>query len=196
MNHKPLSPRPLAAFSLAVLIAACSSSPPPPSSTADAGPSVPGGHVAIGQLPDIDMSAVLAHTKVLSSDEFEGRLPGTEGKSDRGLSRRSVQEGGTEAGQHRRHATSRRCRWSESPPRPAPLVVKKDAEEQTLKWRDEVVAWTKHVAPDGKHRRFRAGLRRLRSGRARVQLGRLQGRGREGQNARHARQRSAGRGRV
>ena len=49
---------------------------------------------------------------------------------------------------------------------------------------------------DGEHRRFRAGLCRLRRGRARVQLGRLQGRGREGQDARHARQRSAGRGRV
>ncbi len=69
------------------------------------------------------------------------------GRADRGLSRRSVQEGGTEAGQHRRHATSRRCRWSESPRAPAPLVVKKGRQEQTLKWRDEVVAWTKHVAP-------------------------------------------------
>ena len=67
-------------MSLAVLVTACSSSPPPPSSTSDAGPSVPVGHVAIGQLPDIDTSAVLAHTKVLSSDEFEGRLPGTKGE--------------------------------------------------------------------------------------------------------------------
>ena len=41
---------------------------------------MPGGHVAIGQLPDIDMAAVLAHTKTLSSDEFEGRLPGTKGE--------------------------------------------------------------------------------------------------------------------
>ena len=63
-----------------MLAAACSNSPAPASSTVDAGPSVPGGHVAIGQLPDIDMAAVLTHTKALSSDEFEGRLPGTKGE--------------------------------------------------------------------------------------------------------------------
>ena len=57
------------------------SNPPPSSSATGVGPSVPGGQVAIGQLPDIDMSAVLTHTKKLSSDEFEGRLPGTKGSS-------------------------------------------------------------------------------------------------------------------
>jgi Zn-dependent M28 family amino/carboxypeptidase len=31
-------------------------------------------------------------------------------------------------------------------PTPAPLVFKKDGKEQTLKWKDDVVAWTKHVA--------------------------------------------------
>src|SRR6186997_2008791 len=65
---------------LAVLAIGCSNSPAPPAATVDGGPSMPGGHVAIGQLPDIDMSAVLAHTKALSSDEFEGRLPGTKGE--------------------------------------------------------------------------------------------------------------------
>ena len=34
----------------------------------------------IGQLPAIDIDALLAHTKVLSSDEFEGRAPGTKGE--------------------------------------------------------------------------------------------------------------------
>src|SRR3990167_3752481 len=79
MKHLPLSLRSLSALSLAVLVTACSSSAPPPSST-DAGPSVPGGHVAIGQLPDIDMAAMLAHTKGLSSDEFEDRRPGSRGE--------------------------------------------------------------------------------------------------------------------
>lgn len=31
--------------------------------------------VPISQLPDVDTNAVLAHTRVLSSDEFEGRGP-------------------------------------------------------------------------------------------------------------------------
>src|SRR5437867_6719969 len=42
----------------------------------------PGSHdrIPIGQLPDIDADAVLAHTKTLSSDEFAGRAPGTKGE--------------------------------------------------------------------------------------------------------------------
>ena len=31
-------------------------------------------------------------------------------------------------------------------PTPAPLVVSKGSEQVTLKWKDDVVAWTKHVA--------------------------------------------------
>ncbi len=38
------------------------------------------GPPTLAQLPDIDASEVLAHTKVLSSDEFEGRAPGTKGE--------------------------------------------------------------------------------------------------------------------
>src|SRR6266540_2227020 len=37
-------------------------------------------HVPIGQLPAIDTNALLEHVKVLSSDEFEGRAPGTKGE--------------------------------------------------------------------------------------------------------------------
>src|ERR1700694_1623257 len=48
-------------------------------STACSGPtSAPAS--SLGQLPDLDMNAVLAHTRTLSSDEFEGRAPGTEGE--------------------------------------------------------------------------------------------------------------------
>src|SRR5438128_1415976 len=36
--------------------------------------------IPIGQLPPIDVDAVLAHTKVLSSNEYEGRAPGTKGE--------------------------------------------------------------------------------------------------------------------
>ena len=36
--------------------------------------------VPIGELPDVDTDAVLAHIKTLSSDEFEGRGPGTKGE--------------------------------------------------------------------------------------------------------------------
>src|SRR5688572_10686043 len=137
----------VAALPLAVLLMACSSSPPPSSSTADAGPSVPGGHVAIGQLPDIDMAAVLAHTKVLSSDEFEGRLPGTKGEErtvaflvDQ-FKKVGLKPGNTDG------TYIQKVPLVGITPSPAPLVFKKGRQEQTLNWREEVVAWTKHVAP-------------------------------------------------
>jgi len=37
-------------------------------------------HMSIGQLPIVDIDAVMTHTKKLSSDQFEGRAPGTRGE--------------------------------------------------------------------------------------------------------------------
>src|SRR5579871_2886716 len=62
---------------VALLAAACSSKPaasPPPASVA------PAQQIPIGQLPEIDTAAILAHTKVLSSNEYQGRAPGTKGE--------------------------------------------------------------------------------------------------------------------
>src|SRR4051794_27676506 len=56
------------------------SSPPAASAPAPAPPPSSNPHAPIGQLPSIDNDALLAHTKVLSSDEFEGRAPGTKGE--------------------------------------------------------------------------------------------------------------------
>ncbi len=36
--------------------------------------------IPMGELPQVDVDAVLAHTKVLSSDQFEGRAPGGKGE--------------------------------------------------------------------------------------------------------------------
>ena len=148
MRHQHLSPHSISVLFVAVLVAACSSSPPPPSSTADAGPSVPGGHVAIGQLPDIDTAAMLAHTKVLASDEFEGRLPGTRGEErtvayliDQ-FKKMGLKPGNTDG------TYVQKVPLVGITASPAPLVVKKGRQEQTLKWREEVVAWTKHVAAE------------------------------------------------
>ena len=132
---------------LVVLAAGCSNSSAPPSATVDSGPSVPGGHVAIGQLPDIDMSAVLAHTKALSSDEFEGRLPGTKGEQ---LTVAYLVDQFKKAGLKPGNADGtyiQKVPLVGITPDPAPLIVKKGREEQTAKWRDDVVAWTRHVAP-------------------------------------------------
>ena len=100
----------------------------------------------MAQLPDVDTNAVLAHTKVLSSDEFEGRLPGTKGEEltvayliDQ-FKKAGLKPGNTDGS------------WVQKvplvgiTPTPAPLVFTKGSQQLTLKWKDDVVAWTKHVA--------------------------------------------------
>src|SRR5438093_8377007 len=62
-------------FLLAIGLCACSSEPKP----APAPPAAT-SRTPIGQLPAIDTDALLTHTKVLSSDEYEGRAPGSKGE--------------------------------------------------------------------------------------------------------------------
>src|SRR4051812_23342083 len=64
---------------LAAALSACSSKPATPPAPESASISST-QRVPIGQLPSIDANGLLAHTKVLSSDEYEGRAPGTKGE--------------------------------------------------------------------------------------------------------------------
>ena len=104
------------------------------------------GPVAMAQLPDIDTGAVLAHTKVLSSDEFEGRAPGTKGEEltvnylvDQ-FKKIGLKPGNTDG------TYIQKVPLVGITPTPAPLVFAKGKEQLTLKWKDDVVAWTKHVS--------------------------------------------------
>src|SRR5580765_5846757 len=118
---------------------------PSTSTSAPPAPSV-SVHTPIGQLPAIDLNALLAHTKKLSSDEFEGRAPGTRGEdlavnylADQ-FKAVGLKPGNTDG-----------TYFQPVPlvgitPTPAPLVFRKGGQAQTLKWKDDVVAWTKHVA--------------------------------------------------
>ena len=125
-------------------LTACSSEPKSsaPAQTAPSG----SRHLPIGQLPAIDLAALLAHTKTLSSDEFEGRAPGTKGEelsvnylADE-FKKVGLKPGNTDG------TYFQRVPLVGITPVPAPLVFKKSAQQQTLKWKDDVVAWTKHVA--------------------------------------------------
>src|SRR6267378_2391439 len=101
---------------LALLIAiacACSKAPATPQ------------QVPLAQLPSVDPQAVLAHTRVLSSDEYEGRGPGP-GNADGTYIQKVPLVGIT--------------------PAAAPLVFQKGSQRRTREWKDDVVAWTKHVA--------------------------------------------------
>src|SRR5258705_5515632 len=122
---------------LALLIAiACACSKPP------AAPQ----QVPLAQLPSVDPQAVLAHTRVLSSDEYEGRGPGTKGEE---LTVRYVVDQFKMLGLKPGNADGtyiQKLPLVGITPAPAPLLFQKGSQRRTLKWKDDVVAWTKHVA--------------------------------------------------
>jgi Zn-dependent M28 family amino/carboxypeptidase len=127
----------------ALLAAGCSKEPPAAAPPVDlASPNAP----TLAQLPDVDMKAVLAHTRTLSSDEFEGRAPGSQGE------RRTVDYLVSEFTKAGLKPGNTDGTFIQKVPlvgitaAPASLVFRKGAAQQTLKWKDDVVAWTKHVA--------------------------------------------------
>ena len=97
--------------------------------------------------PAIDPEAVLQHIKVLSSNKFEGRKPGTRGEEltvayletqfrDLGL------QPGNPDGTYVQKVPLVGITAAET----RPLIFVKGAQTLGFKWRDDVVAWTKHVA--------------------------------------------------
>jgi Zn-dependent M28 family amino/carboxypeptidase len=104
----------------------------------------------MAQLPDVDTKAVLEHVKVLSSDEYEGRAPGSKGEElsvaylvDQ-FKKIGLKPGNTDG------TYIQKVPLVGITPTPAPLVFTKGSQKLTLKWKDDVVAWTKHVADEAR----------------------------------------------
>jgi len=119
---------------LAVVVAGCSKTPAPPQ------------QVPVSQLPSVDAQAILAHTRVLSSDEYEGRGPGTKGEE---LTVNYLVDQFKMLGLKPGNADGtylQKVPLVGITPAAAPLVVEKGGRRLPLKWKDDVVAWTKHVA--------------------------------------------------
>ena len=98
-------------------------------------------------LPPIDGAAVLEHTKVLASDAFEGRAPGTPGEEKtvaylvEQLKKAGLAPGNPDG------------TWVQQVPlvgttvtNAPPLVLRGPKGERTLAWREDYVAWTKRVS--------------------------------------------------
>jgi Zn-dependent M28 family amino/carboxypeptidase len=130
------------AVSLVLIGAGCSGSKPQPA----AGRTASLDRTPAGQLPAVDVDAVLAHTRVLSSDEFEGRAPGTKGEEltvryliDQ-FKKIGLKPGNTDG------TYIQKVPLVGITPDPSQLVFRKGSQQQTLRWKDDVVAWTKHVS--------------------------------------------------
>jgi Zn-dependent M28 family amino/carboxypeptidase len=125
---------------LVAVVAACTTPAAQPHATAAV-------QVPLASMPKIDQQKILEHIKVLSSDEFEGRAPGTKGDE---LSVKYIQD---QFKQLNLKPGNPDGTYVQKVPLVGivgtpvkPLTVTKGAQKQTVKWADEVVAWTKHVA--------------------------------------------------
>lgn len=128
------------------IAAACGGAPESkPAGDAAPGPMPAVQRTPIGELPQVDIAAVLAHTKVLSSDEYEGRAPGTKGEE---LTVNYLVDQFKKIGLKPGNPNGT---YIQKVPlvgitaSPAPLVFKKGSQQVTLKWKDDVVAGTKRV---------------------------------------------------
>jgi Zn-dependent M28 family amino/carboxypeptidase len=138
-----------------VFAAGCSRSPessPPAASPASASTSPPTATTAatkvpLANLPKIASGPMLEHIKVLASDEFEGRLPGSPGE-DKTVQYLTAQfqklglKPGNTDGTYVQKVPLVGITGTEA----KPLIVGRDNMRAGFKWKDDVVAWTKHVA--------------------------------------------------
>ncbi len=134
-----------------VLAAACNrgeskEGPPPVPPTPPAAPAAPAAPVE--GMAKLDQNAILERIKVLSSDEYEGRAPGTKGEelTVRYLVEESKKLGlkpGNPDGTYVQKVPLIGMQSAEA----QPFTVSKGAQKETFKWGDDVVPWTKRVTP-------------------------------------------------
>jgi Zn-dependent M28 family amino/carboxypeptidase len=137
-----LTRRKIFPFALCVLAAACSG-------TDDSKPASSAKTAAVKVQPNvtIDQNAILDRIKVLGSDEYEGRLPGTKGEqlTVRYLEDESKKLGlqpGNPDGTYVQKVPLVGITGAQA----QPFTVTKGGQKRMFKWSDDVVAFTKRVA--------------------------------------------------
>ena len=111
--------------------------------------STSGAAAAPVTVPAIDPKVVLQHIKVLASDEYEGRAPGTKGEElSVAYIEKQFKDIGLVPGNPDGTYIQKVPLIGITPNSAATLTVKKGGTTETFKFKDDVVAWTKHVAPE------------------------------------------------
>jgi Zn-dependent M28 family amino/carboxypeptidase len=138
--------RPSAAV-LLLALAACGKEPSAPGAGLASSAAAP-AQVPVSRLPKVDPAKILEHIKVLSADDMEGRAPGTAGEDkavdyiESQFKAIGLQPGNPDGSYIQKvplvgiTATDRQ-----------PLTFTKGSQRLELKWKEDVVAWSKHVAP-------------------------------------------------
>jgi Zn-dependent M28 family amino/carboxypeptidase len=129
---------------LLLFVSACSRPSEQPAAAAPAANTI--APVAVAKMPSFDAARMLADIKTLSSDEFEGRAPGSKGEEltvkylEDQFKKIGLQPGNTDG------------TFVQSLPlvgitasNTRPLTVSGNGKKATFTWRDDLVAWTKRV---------------------------------------------------
>ena len=98
-------------------------------------------------MPAIDPNAILQHIKVIADDKFQGRAPGGPGE-DLTVNYLTSQfkEMGLKPGNPDGTYVQKVPLVGITGAEASPLTFTKAGQKLTLRWKDDVVAWTKHVA--------------------------------------------------
>jgi Zn-dependent M28 family amino/carboxypeptidase len=103
--------------------------------------------VSLAALPKIEAAPILERIKLLSSDKLQGRAPGTLGEElTVGYLESQFKELGLQPGNPDGTYFQKVPLVGITGAEARPLTITKPGETGRLKWRDDVVAWTKHVA--------------------------------------------------
>jgi Zn-dependent M28 family amino/carboxypeptidase len=107
------------------------------------------GKLALASMPAIEAQPILDHIKVLASDEYEGRAPGSPGE-DKTVAYLTGQfkQMGLAPGNPDGTYTQKVPLVGIQAKNTQPLTVTKGAQKQTFTWADDVVAWTKRVVDE------------------------------------------------
>jgi Zn-dependent M28 family amino/carboxypeptidase len=125
-------------------VSACSRATEPPAAAAPASNTT--APVAVTKMPSFDAGRMLGDIKTLSSDEFEGRAPGSKGEEltvkylEEQFRKIGLQPGNTD-GTFVQPLPLVGITASNT----RPLTVSGNGKKATFKWRDDLVAWTKRV---------------------------------------------------
>ena len=131
---------------LLVSVAAVACNQAPADEAPAATTSAPAPRIAVADMPKATADGILQHIKVLSSDDFQGRAPGTPGEEktvaylESEFKKLGLKPGNSD-GTYIQKVPLVGITGAEA----NPLVVSGKS-KATFKWKDDVVAWTKHVA--------------------------------------------------
>ena len=130
-----------------VLLTGCSKEEPKPAASSTPAASQP-AQIPVAQLPKVDPARILDHIKVLSADDMQGRAPGGAGEAkavayiESQFKAIGLQPGNPD-GTYVQKVPMVGITGADK----EPLTFSKGSQRVALKWKDEVVAWSRHMEP-------------------------------------------------